>query len=88
LAFGVGKRLEMLWKAFQTSPRSWAEFKKMLDIKGDSWLSLARELPSKIKAFMSKGKKYLETLGTKLVDSVPALRIYLDAANTLPVLGE
>jgi len=88
LAFGIGKRLEVLWKAFQTSPKAWADFKKMLGIKGDSWITLVRELPSKIKAFGSNGKKALESMGKKLADSVPALRMYLDAADKLPALGD
>lgn len=87
-ATSVGQRLETLWRAFQTAPQAWADFKRMLGIKADSLVSVMRELPGKIRAFMAAGKKYLEHLGERLVDAVPALRIYLDARDKLPSLGQ
>jgi hypothetical protein len=88
LAAGIGQRLEVLWRAFQEAPNAWADFKRMLGVKGDSWLTVVRELPGKIKAFAANGKKYIENIGHKLANSVPALRIYLDAAGKLPALGD
>jgi len=87
LAFGVGKKLEVLWKAFQSAPKAWADFKRMVGVRGDDWLSLVRELPAKIKAFAAKGAKAIEQVGAQLAESVPALRMYLDAADKLPALG-
>lgn len=87
VAASLGQRLETLWKAFQTAPKAWAEFKAMIGVKGDSWLAVARELPGRIKTFMASGKGVLAHIGDQLAEKIPALRIYLDAKEKLPSFG-
>lgn len=80
-ANALGKRLMQLKSLFARAPKLWDTLKQMVGATG------VLDLPRKIQRFMQDGKKYLSQMGTRLKESVPALRIYLDQGSKLPALG-
>lgn len=85
---GIGRRMEQLWKLFQSVPKAWEDFKEMLGVRATSTVGLLRELPGKIQALMRDGKKYLADIGQTLAHKIPVLGLYLDLGSKLPSLGD
>lgn len=82
------QRIKQLWDLFQTAPKKWEEFKKMLGVKATSWFGVARELPSLIRGWLADGEKYLSLIGKTLSKNVPILQLYLDVGVKMPSVGE
>jgi len=87
LSAGFGRRLKQLWEIFQQAPRAWEQFKKMLGIRAEGAIALAKELPGAIKRMLQQAKKYLARIGKKLRE-LPLVALYFDAARKLPAFGD
>jgi len=85
---GAVDRMKTLYQAFQTAPRKWEEFKKMLGLKSESFMQLARELPGKIKRMFGDAQKWLSGAGEHLKQKIPLLRLYLDVGVKMPGVGD
>ena len=85
---GITGKLKQLWEMFQSAPKKWAEFKKLLRVKSDSLMGLLRELPGKIKGMFRDAQKWLQKTGQLLVEKLPPLKLYLDLGRRLPTVGD
>jgi hypothetical protein len=74
----MGRKLKVLWDAFQSVPGQWDAFKKLVGVKSDSLMGVVRELPGKIKAMYRQAKTWLAKAGKKIIASNPVLRLYVD----------
>ena len=88
VAIGLTQRLKQLWDVFTAKQGAWDQFKTMIGVKATDLFGVLKELPGKIKSMMSDAKKYLASLGQRLMGAVPALDIYVHGAAKLPALGE
>ena len=86
-ALDLVKKIKQLWEAFTTKKGAWDDFKKIIGVRADSLLGALKELPSKIQAFVKKGKDFLEKAGDYLVRKVPLFQIYSEARGKMPSLN-
>jgi len=88
VALNMVKRLEQMWKVFTSKQGAWDQFKQLVGVKATNLIGVLRELPGKIKSMMAEAKKYLASLGSKMVSSIPALEIYVQGSAKLPALND